>query len=178
MKKINIKVKRVKRIGAVDARPIRIIHSLDGIVDPLDTQKVLKVIRYLSKKINWKNVDYIVGFDSGGIIPSLFLSYVSKKPLLIAYKLKLGLPNRIKFLEPNAARKDIYIYGLKRRNRVVLVDDEIYSGDSMVEAIKELQKRGIIIKDIVCLIEAVKFGARNKIREFGFDLKSYLKHNL
>ena len=54
MKKINIKIKRVKRIGVVDARPIRIIHSLDGIVDPLDTQKVLKVIRYLSKKINRK----------------------------------------------------------------------------------------------------------------------------
>jgi len=177
MKKINIKVKRVKRIGAVGARPIRIIHSLDGIFGPLDTQKVLKVIRYLSKKIDWKNVDYIVGFDSGGIIPSLFFSYVSKKPLLITYKLKLDLPNRIKFFEPHAVGKDIYIYGPKRGDKVILVDDEIYSGDSMVEAIKELQKRGIIIKDIVCLIEAVKLGARNKIRKFGFNLKSYLKHN-
>jgi len=177
MKKINIKVKRVKRIGAVGARPIRIIHSLDGIFGPLDTQKVLKVIRYLSKKIDWKNVDYIVGFDSRGIIPSLFFSYVSKKPLLITYKLKLDLPNRIKFFEPHAVGKDIYIYGPKRGDKVILVDDEIYSGDSMVEAIKELQKRGIIIKDIVCLIEAVKLGARNKIRKFGFNLKSYLKHN-
>jgi len=165
-------------MGVIDARPIRIIHSLDGLVDPLDPEKILKVIRCLSKKIDWKNVDYVVGFDSGGIIPSVFLSFVNKKPLLIAYKLNLDLPHRIKFLEPHAVKKDIYIYGLKRGNRVVLVDDEIYSGDSMVEAIKELQKGGIIIKDIVCLIEAVKLGARNKIREFGFDLKSYLKHNL
>lgn len=96
----------------------------------------------------------------------------------IAYKLKLNLPNRIKFFEPHAVGKYVYIYGPKKGDKVILVDDEIYSGDSMVEAIKELRKRRIIIKDIVCLIEAVKLGARNKIREFGFDLKSYLKHNL
>jgi len=176
--KIDIKVKKVKRIGITNARPIRIVHSLDGMLNPLDTQKLLKVIKYLIKKVDWKGIDFIIGFDSGGIIPSLFFSHLTKKPLLIAYKLKLDLPNRIKFFEPHAVGKDIYIYGLKKGNKVILVDDEIYSGDGIAETIKELQKRGVIVKDVVCLAESKRFNAREKIEKLGFNLKSYLKHNL
>ena len=178
MKKVDIKIKKAKRIGVTNARPIRIVYSLDGILDSLDTQKLLRVVKYLVKKVDYKNVDFIVGFDSGGIIPSLFFAHLTRKPLLIAYKLKLDLPNRIKFLEPHAVGRNIYIYGLKKGNKVILIDDEIYSGDGMVEAIKELQKNGVIVKDIVCLVEAKRFNARKKLKELGFDLKSYRKHNL
>jgi orotate phosphoribosyltransferase len=48
----------------------------------------------------------------------------------------------------------------------------------MVKAIKEFQKKGVIVKDVVCLVESQKFNARKKIKRLGFNLKSYIKHDL
>ena len=69
----------------------------------------------------------------------------------------------------------LYIYGLKKGEKVIIIDDEVSTGETMRNTIKELRKKGIVVKDAACLFEFVKMNGREKIKKLGLDLKSYFK---
>ncbi len=78
-------------------------------------------------------------------------------------------------------RKEVKKYGTKKQiegeyrrgEKVVLIDDLITTGLSKIEAIKPLKKEGLIVKDIVVLIDREQGGGK-ELHQKGYRLHSVL----
>ena len=95
-------------------------------------------------------------------------------PLAVAASLEGNLP----LIYP---RKEEKSYGTKRRiegiyeagDRVVLIDDIITDGASKFEAIEVLEEAGLVVKDLVILIDREQ-GGRELLASKGYTLHSIL----
>jgi uridine monophosphate synthetase len=96
-------------------------------------------------------------------------------PLAVAASLAAGTP----LIYPRREEKS---YGTKRRieglftpgERVVLIDDIITDGASKFEAIQPLEEAGLIVKDLVILIDREQ-GGRELLAARGYALHAILK---
>jgi len=78
-------------------------------------------------------------------------------------------------------RKEVKKYGTKKQiegeyrrgEKVVLIDDLITTGLSKIEAIRPLKKEGLIVKDIVVLIDREQGGGK-ELHQRGYRLHSVL----
>ena len=95
-------------------------------------------------------------------------------PLAVAASLAARLP----LIYPRREEKE---YGTRRRieglfnpgERVVLIDDIITDGASKFEAIQPLEEAGLVVKDLVILIDREQ-GGRELLLARGYDLHSVL----
>ncbi len=95
-------------------------------------------------------------------------------PLAVAASLAAGLP----LIYPRREEKG---YGTRRRieglfapgERIVLIDDIITDGASKFEAIQPLEEAGLVVKDLVILIDREQ-GGRELLASKGYTLHSVL----
>jgi hypothetical protein len=95
---IDLGVRLVDRLGdGCERRAQRIIHRLDGLLDPVSTEDVLEAGRQLWQECAATlgsvidEVGYLLGLDAGGIAPVVGLAAASGVPYRIAWKLRLDL---------------------------------------------------------------------------------------
>lgn len=174
---MKIEAKKSRRIDIKKGRKVKIIHSLDGCYYPVFPKEILRIAKDLVGKIDFSSVDYLLCFATYGIVLGVAISIVTKKPLRIAYKKKLDLEEPIIIFEPHSPRKALFLYGARRGDKVVLIDDEVYSGDLFVNAVRALTQRGLRVVSLISLIENTRYDAREKLKKIGFTLKSYRKFN-
>ena len=171
----DIVARSVVRCGVPEGvRTERIIHSLDGIERVVEPATVMEIGRRLWEKAQLAflttKVDYLLGFDAGGIIPTLAVSIASSLPYKLAWKLNLDLPGKVSFTEPGAVRSQIYVYGLTAGLRVLLVDDEISSGLTAESAIAALRCEGVDVAGVLTLVEDRRLNARDALARAGVPL--------
>jgi len=131
-------------------RKERLTYSIDGIEGIVEYKDFLKVGRkflHIVKKneIKIETVDYILGLDAGGIIPTLSFSASTLIPFKLAWKLNLDITNKEVFNEPSASGKNVYIYNLFRNKTIIIVDDEITTGDTIHSLYNVLKKYNITV---------------------------------
>jgi adenine phosphoribosyltransferase len=171
-------------INCFNNRPIVKLKRTNYVINPLldhepETrfQLVDDVIKELSKLINFSKVNKIVcEEDRGGYIGSI-LAYKHKKSLAMVKWNPLGLEgqNGINFRNAYAEGK-MYLYGVKKGDKVVLVEDLVDSGNTIISMIELLREKNIDIIDVVCIAEKVDLGGAKKIEEStGIKIKSILK---
>lgn len=122
--------------------------------------------------------DYIIGFAPGGIPIAVALASELNIPLIIAYKCRLDLPDEITWSEPHCLFNTFYLYGVHSCMSVILVDDEVDSGHTLYNAIRELRAHGVRVLDVVCVVEVLHSGysiGRDKLLKFHLHLKSLLQ---
>ena len=122
--------------------------------------------------------DYIVGFAPGGIPIAVALAYELNIPLVIAYKCRLDLPDEITWSEPHCLLNTFYFYGAYSGMSVILVDDEVDSGHTLYNAIRELRAHGVQILDVACVVEVLHGSysmGRTKLLGLHLHLKSLLR---
>ncbi len=162
----------------VNSRRERVIHSLDGLEQPVHTDELDAVGQALWTKARAEmgdllaSVDYILGLDAGGIIPTIALSQAAGLPYKIAWKLHLPLDGMIQFSEPHASRTDVYAYGITPGSRVLLVDDEVTSGHTLANLTQRLRGVGAVPLGAVCLVEDRRHPGRHQLAGLGMRLVS------
>lgn len=127
----------------LDKRKLKVMHPLDGRGVPLDLFFLKKCSKQLFKKFRKINFDFVVGFAEGGIVSAIGIADVAKKPFVGSYRVKLKEKNEIIFLEPHSMRAQHFIYGLKKGDRIIVIEDEITTGSTMMNAIKSFESKGI-----------------------------------
>lgn len=170
-------VQKVKRFNYSGKRQFVITSPVDGLLEPVDCSKLMQIMRRLTKRINPRSLDYIIGLDSGGIIPALSASMITGLPLIVAYKANLDIENKIHFVEKHSANTSIYIYNLPKGSNVLLADDEIRTGGTIISCINSIVKSGSSVGGIVVPVESAKFGVRKKLADMGYELHSYAIHD-
>lgn len=165
----------------VDQRSYKVLMNASG--DSREFAIVPKDLRTIAKQLaaclqTSTQPDYIVGFAPGGIPIAVALSYELNIPLVIAYKCRLDLPDEITWSEPHCLFNTFYLYGVCSGMSVVLVDDEVDSGHTLCNAIRELQVHGVQILDVACVVEVLHDGysmGKARLLDLYLHLKSFLR---
>lgn len=70
----------------------------------------------------------------------------------------------------------LYLSGIEKNDRVVIIDDIISTGGTMIGIIKTLMKIGANIKDIIVLAEKSEYNGVEKVKkETGMNVRSLIK---
>ena len=167
--------RRVDRLGVDgDTRGVRIVHPLDGILSEVAPHEVIRTGQQLWAA--WTNgdsapgLDLLLGLDAGGILPTVAVALASGLPYRLAWKLDLALPHKRRFTEPHARRTDVFTYGDLHGTRVLIIDDEVTTGQTACNLAATLRAHGAIVVGVACLIEDSAGGATERLRVHGLPL--------
>ena len=162
-------IKIVKR-ETEGKRPYVIVHPFTGRALPLNHALLIMSIKKLMSKLNFKGADYIVGFAEQGLVPAFAFSQAVKKPLITSTRSRLKYnKTEIHFSEPHSDLPHQYIYGLKKGDTIVIIEDEITTGRTIYNALKAFKKKGVTVLDIGTLIidgdlKKTKLAGKTKIK--------------
>ncbi|MDT9683704.1 phosphoribosyltransferase [Streptomyces sp. TRM76323] len=169
----------VERLSVgVTSRRERVVHSLDGLEDPVHPDALAGTGTRLWQRLQegmpdgLDPVDFLLGLDAGGILPTVSLSGAARLPYKIAWKLHLPLDGAVRFTEPHAMRTDVFAYGITAGQRIVLVDDEITTGRTLADLTLRLREAGAVPLAAACLVEDTTRGARALLAGLGLPLVS------
>jgi len=148
--------------------------------DPETTTLLLKdVVKELSSLGDFSKIDKIVGEeDRGGYIAAL-MAYHCKKSLGMVKWNPIDLKGQIGIDFRNAyTHGKLYLYGVEKGDKVVLVEDMVDTGGTIIGMIKLLKKTGVILKDVICVAVKEDLGGVERIKkETGITVKFLLKFN-
>ncbi|WP_260637103.1 phosphoribosyltransferase [Streptomyces angustmyceticus] len=158
----------VERLGVrATSRRERVIHSLDGLEAPVHPDSLAaagaRLWHLLQEQVpnELGSVDFLLGLDAGGILPTVSLAGAANLPYKIAWKLQLPLDGEVRFSEPHAMRTGVFAYAISAGQRIVLVDDEITTGRTLADLTRRLREVGAVPLAAACLVEDTTRGARN-----------------
>lgn len=171
----------LERVGLEDyggKREAMVVHSLSGILTPLDVDALVHAFRDIARKIRSQPGDFILGLDGPGMVPALALGILLRLKVIFATKTNLSRSPKVRCTEPASPRPDIYIYGLRRGMNVIIVDDGADTGQTLASCIAALHDQGVGIRAVVTTLEAKGKGARELIRTLGYELVSLQSHDM
>ena len=117
------------------------------------------------------DADKIVTVEAMGIPIGTALSNICDIPMVIVRKRKYGLPGEIEVSQVTGySKSQLFLNGINKGDRVVVVDDVISTGGTLLAVLKSLKIAGAIVKDIVVVIRRGDGVAR--LREEGYEVKT------
>ena len=149
------------------------IHPLTDGVPELDPDIVREVVSGIIR-IADLDVDKIVTVEAMGIPIAVGLSLAVNLPIVVVRKRPYNMPNEIVVdQETGYSKGKLYINGIEKGDRVILVDDVISTGGTAMATLKALEKAGAEVRDFVAVIE--KGEGAEKLRRMGMEVKSLVK---
>jgi adenine phosphoribosyltransferase len=149
------------------------IHPISDGVPQLAPELIREVVTSILKIANL-DVDKIVTIEAMGIHVGTALSLTTDIPLVILRKRKYNLPGEIAVHQVTGYSKgELYLNGVDEGDNVLIVDDVVSTGGTMIATIQALEKAGAIIQDIVAVIE--RGDGAEKVRAEGYDIKTLVK---
>ena len=119
----------------------------------MDPKELLSVARELAMGIDMDGVDYVLGFPEGGVLPAFAFAQIVDRPLLLSTRLHLMLSPVISFEEPHTRLGTThYLHGLRSAHRVVIVEDEVTTGRTIINAVRALRAAGVHVRDVGVLL--------------------------
>lgn len=160
----------VVRLGSYD---YAVTPITDGIprVDPRSLREVVDRIMGMADL----DCDVILAPEAMGIPIAVPLSLRTGVPYAIVRKRRYGLPGEVEIDQATGySRCAMFINGLNRGDRAVIVDDVLSTGGTLRCIVTTLQRMGVSIVDIVVVLE--KGDARPALeRELGVRIKTLLR---
>ena len=151
------------------------IHPLsDGV--PQQSAELLAAARDLiHEQVDWDNVDIILGIEAMGIPLATALSLASGKPLVGGRKRTYGLPGEFAIdLTTGYSKGEIYLNDIGKGDRVLLVDDVVSTGGTLLPILKAIDEIQATVSD--CWIIFEKGDGMDMVRSSGdWPLNSLVK---
>lgn len=153
------------------------VHPItDGI--PVVEPSILEETAEAISKFGNMDVDKIVCVEAMGIHIATALSIKTGIPFVVIRKRVYGLEGEVLVHQTTGySHGQLYINGLHKGDRIILVDDVVSTGGTMIAVLKALERMGVKVVDVVAVIEK---GHGNDIvkNETGFNVKSLLRVNV
>jgi len=171
-------------IKAFDKQPLIKIEDRNYIINPLldhapeTGYKLMRdVVIELTKITELARANKIVGEeDRGGYIAAL-MAYKNKKSLAMVKWNPGGLKGDLSINFRNAyTNGKMYVHGIKKGEDVILVEDIVDSGGTLIAMINLLKKSGVNIRDVVAIAEKIEYAGCRRIKEeTGVSVKCLLR---
>lgn len=128
------------------------VHPItDGIpaMDPRVLEEVLDRIFDMMPM----DVDYLVGAEAMAIPLIVPLSLMTGIPYNVVRKRRYGLPGEVSVRQTTGySEKELFINGLRKGDRVIVMDDVVSTGGTLRAIVKALRAMGVEVADIIVVI--------------------------
>lgn len=153
------------------------VHPVtDGV--PLVEPEILEEVAEGISKFGDMDVDKIVCVEAMGIHIATALSLKTGKPFVVIRKRSYGLEGEVAVHQMTGySEGQLYINGLNKGDKVILVDDVVSTGGTMIAVLKALEAMGVEIVDVMAVIEKGK-GKYVVEDGTGFKVRSLVKLNV
>lgn len=125
-----------------------------------------------------KKANKIIGEEERGGYIAACLSLEANLPFCLAKQNPCKIPGEVgvKFHMTYNDNMTMYLNGLSAKDRVIVVDDVIDSGGTMIAIISTLQKMNIKIVKAIALVERIEKRGVDKIKDVtGIDVETIIK---
>lgn len=163
----------------ISASSVKMLSPIESDVDSqLEEDELLETG---SDDSEWEKVSHnfepiICGVPYGAIPLAAAVAYTAQLPYLFERKeaKKYGDQQGLMddFNPTDAATGLPMINGSGKRQRVILIEDVICSGESILEAVKNLQKQNLKVEFVVCIVDREENGARLLLDKWGIRVLS------
>lgn len=165
-------------------QPLVTVGKFQFLINPLTEQIPAtspELLREAAARVlqvaNLDGVNKIVGEEDRGAILVAAVSLESNLPLALARWNPSGVPGQIAVdfaMEYTAGT--LYLNGVERGDHVLIVDDLISTGGTLVALIRAIQQAGATIRDCVCVAEKIDYGGVTRVKtETGVTVKTLVK---
>jgi len=150
------------------------IHPItDGIM--LVEPDLLREVAEAIKEVSDLNADKIVCMEAMGIHIATALSLETGIPFVVVRKRCYELDEEIAVHQITGYSEcEMYINGIKRGDKVLVVDDVVSTGGTMIAVLNALKSSGVEIVDVVAVVEKGEGKMRVK-KETGYEVKTLVK---
>tara|TARA_Y100001970_G_scaffold281016_1_gene390947 strand:+ start:4051 stop:4641 length:591 start_codon:yes stop_codon:yes gene_type:complete len=136
---------------------------------PKKSEKFIKSLAYKIKK-EFNNIDLILSPAMGGVIVGYEIGRILKKETIFCERV-----NKIFKLRRG--------FSIKRKSRILIVEDVITTGKSSLECAKLIKKSGATLIGFACLIDrsdnkSIKIKKKNIVSQVKITIPTYNKKNL
>ena len=148
----------------------------DGV--PAMEPKMLRELSLAVHKYADLDVDKIVAVEAMGIHLATALSLATDIPFVVIRKREYGLEGETQVYQKTGyGSSNLYINDLHEGERILLIDDVVSTGGTLIALIKTLKDLGLEIKSTVAVIEKGE-GKEIVERETDIDVLSIVKLNV
>jgi len=124
------------------------VHPITDGASAIDPLLLEEVVLEFQKEADF-DCDKIVTVEAMGIPLATLLSHKTRKPFVIVRKRSYGLPGELSIEAATGySRNKLFVNGLKRGDRVVIVDDVLSTGGTLVAVVRALKSIGVSVEDI------------------------------
>ena len=130
------------------------IHPITDGVPRMDPAVLQAITELAQQRVNWSDVDVLLGIEAMGLPLTAPLSMATGVPLVIARKRSYGLPGEVGIDQTTCYSKGaMYLNDLKPGERVAIVDDVLSTGGTLEAVIEGVRRAGAAVTDIIAVVE-------------------------
>ena len=149
------------------------VHPISDGVPMLEPGLLREIIVKIINKADLENIDKIVTPAAMGIHISTALSLVTDIPLVVVRKRQYGLEGEVALTQVTGyAKSEMYINDIKKGDRILLLDDVISTGGTILAIMEALEKIGAEVVDVVAVIS--KVGNEDVMKNKDWNVKTLI----
>ena len=141
------------------------VHPISDGVPMLDPQLLREVVIKIIRKANLEDVDKIVTPAAMGIHISTAVSLMTDIPLVVIRKRQYGLDGEVSLAQVTGySENEMFMNDVDEDDRVLLLDDVLSTGGTLLGITQALEEVGADVADIVAVIK--KVGGENAMADY------------
>ncbi len=130
------------------------IHSITDGVPRLEPDVLQAVIDLAVERVDWQEIDVIIGIEAMGLPLCAPLALAVNKPLVVVRKRSYGLEGEVKIDQSTGYSKgEMYINDIKDGERVFIMEDVISTGGTMRAVLKGLTSTKSTVSVVMTVVE-------------------------
>jgi adenine phosphoribosyltransferase len=151
------------------------VHPLTDGIERIEPELLREVARAIDE-LSGREYDRIVTIEAMGLPVATALSLLVDKPYTIIRKRRYGLEGEVEVVQRTGYSENrLYVNGLKKGDRILLLDVVISTGGTLRSVISALNGIDCTITDVVAVIEKNGETKEKLETEFGIKIKTLVK---
>jgi len=153
-------------------RPM-VASPLDGRYGPMHPDILDRSVQRLLDLVDLRGVDHVLGIPEGGIIPAFAVGSAAGRSVALASIWRPDLPGVVTFVEEHdGVLGPKHVYGVKRGARVLIVEDEVTTGRTVINCVRALRQAGIECDQVATVLFLGDEDTHQRLREAGIHVHS------
>ncbi|MEC7279841.1 MAG: hypoxanthine/guanine phosphoribosyltransferase [Candidatus Thermoplasmatota archaeon] len=130
------------------------VHPVTDGVPRLEGEVLSAIVHLIGERVDWDDVDLILGIEAMGLPLTAPLSVQQNRPLVVARKRAYGLEGEVVVDQSTGYSKGaMYLNDVRPGERVLIVDDVLSTGGTLRAVIDGIRRCGAEVAQVVIVVE-------------------------